>query len=381
MYTPFRLDALGPRLVERVRTAITPDQALDLFRQIAETPAPSQTVAYSRGALICHLFRSLSRPGFPVQVAENFRGAGNTAICFTAAPRIVFLAHADEISHLVGGPALFPAPPPDAPDALPLIPFYNHNAQVDWPGRAWRYDLHTGRLHERAEGTILSRREGAGWRAWFAVDRGVVEPGDRIIYHTPTQPVEEGLLRGKVDNALAVTGLLLAALALVHVGARPAVWFLFTDEEEGPPATNANFSRGLRRLIHGVRLPAETLFVELDGHEVPHEATPGPSARFVEQAKFCHGAVTPPDLYAAFRAFAGELARRGVDVTESQGYASRSDAVAVMERYRNILLWGYDVKDTHYRHGWPTASLDALLALAQLAACTALAVGGVHGGG
>lgn len=364
---------ISPALLASLDGLLDADWLFSLFCHIAETPGPTQTVAYSRGAAIARLARQ-EMAGGAVGVSANLVETGNVAIRFAQRPRVIFVAHADEISYLVGDAHLQPGSPPADADAIPLIPFCNHNAQIDWPGTAWRYDPADEALRQVATGLIRTGPDGAGgWRAWFSVTDGGMEPGDRVIYDAATLPVEEDRLQGKVDNALGVAGLLAGAIALHRLGLHPPVWFLFTDEEEGPPQTNANFARGMRRLLHAMRFPAETLFVEVDAHEVPHGQTPRPQARYGEQSRFCHGVVTPPELYSRFRHFAGGLAGAGLPVSENRGYISRSDSVALMERYRNVLLWGYDAHDTHYRHGWPTASFAALKALAQLTVCTALA--------
>lgn len=374
MPSAFDSGKISPALLASLDGLLDAEWLYALFCRIAETPGPSQTVAYSRGAAIANLARQ-EMSGGAAGIAADLVGTGNTAIRFAATPRIVFVAHADEISYLVGDAVLLPDPAPGDPAALPLIPFCNHNAQMEWPGSAWHYDMDQTVLIQTATGLIRTGPDGSGgWRAWFSVADGRVEPGDRIIYDAATQPVTDDLLRGKVDNGLGVTALLAGAIALHRLGLHPPVWFLFTDEEEGPPQTNANFARGMRRLLHAMDFPGETLFVEVDAHEIPHGQRPRPQARFAEQARLCHGVVTPPDLYVPFRRFAGELVDAGVHVSENRGYVSRSDSVALMERYRNVLLWGYDAHDTHYRHGWPTASFAALKALAQLTVCTALAV-------
>ncbi len=356
----------------QLRELTQPQDLLALFAQVAETPGPSQTVSYSRGRAIQEAVEGFLGPETQALLDRNLAGTGVVALRFAPTPRVIFVAHADEISYLVGSTEILPSFPEG--NGTPLVPFCNHNAQVDWPGSAWRFDPDAQRLAQVARGTIRSRELAGTWRAWFQAEEGDVAPGDRVIYETSTHGDPDGLLRGKVDNALGATALLAAAQALVRTGQWPPVWFLFTDEEEGPPQTAASFSRSMRRLVHSLPLPPETLFVEVDGHEVPHAQTPGPSAFFGEAAKLAQGVVTPPDLYIPFRGFAAWLAQQGVALQENRGYISRSDSVAIMERYRHVLLCGYQVRDTHYRHGWPTASLNGLVALAQTLACVALAV-------
>lgn len=362
--------AVTAEFLRKVREETQPDKALALLKTIAETPGPSQTVSYSRGLAIAQFVREMG--GDQLSVELDLMGTGNVALRFAPTPRVVFLAHADEISYLVGGAELPPVCPEDE-FAMPLIPFCNHNAQLEWSGTAHRYDPQLHRLRQVAEGVIRTGHHRGQQQAWFSWEGHGLEPGDRVIYHTPTLLDDSGLVRGKVDNALGIASLLLAASALQRAGRRPPVWFLFTDEEEGPPQANASFARSMRRLVHATSLPAETLFVEIDAHEVPHDVTPAPAARFAEKAKFGHGVVTPPDIYVPFRQFARALEEHGIAVTENTGYVSRSDSVAVMEKYRNVLLCGYEARDTHYRHGWPTASLRGLVALAQLVACISVA--------
>ena len=364
---------ITPEWLARLRQLTRPEDLLTFFTRVAKTPGPSQTVSYSRGRAIQEAVVGFLGPESDRFLDLNLAGTGNVALRFAPTPRVVFVAHADEISYLVGSTGILPACPDDQ-RGIPLVPFCNHNAQQDWPGSAWRYLPSERRLAQVARGTIRSRELAGVWRAWFVAEEGQVAPGDRVIYETPTHWDPNGLLRGKVDNAFGVAALLAAARALVHTGERPPVWFLFSDEEEGPPQTAASFSRAMRRLVHSLPLPPETLFVEVDGHEVPHEQTPGPGAFFGEAAKLAQGVVTPPDLYAPFRDFAAGLAAQGVAIQENRGYISRSDSVAIMERYRHVLLCGYQVRDTHYRHGWPTASMDGLVGLAQSLACIALAV-------
>jgi len=330
-----------------------------ILQPVADTHAPSQTVTYTRAAVIADLLRQHASGSY--RFTKNYRRTGNGLLQLGASPpRLIFSAHADEFSYLIGAG--------NKNDGYPLQPFCSDRTTIDYQAVALRYNIASDRLEPVARG--LLKRIGADSSPVFFPAEGRVSPGDRIVYHHPLQK-EGDTLYGSLDNAGSVAACLLAALALLKLAPDTPVAFAFTDEEEGPPALNASFGRGARRLARQPELPP--LVVNVDGHNISDWCQLSKGASFAQASSGARGAVTPPRLYVTFQALAADMAKAGILLQENMGYVSRSDDVAWMEVTPNILLLGFPLDNPHFNQAPPSASLEDLLHLAQTVATTALA--------
>ena len=256
-----------------------------------------------------------------------------------------------------------------------MIPYCNHGAEIEHAAIGLRYEPSANKLQQIAEGVIKNVNHGDDVVPHFFAIKGSVQPGDRIVYHHPLK-IEGDIARGSLDNSAGATACLLAALALCQVAPAVPVAFVFTDEEEGPPASNSTFGRGARRLSGMFDSP--DLCVVVDGHDVSQQCSIGDGAVFAEKASPSKGGgIVPPHVYATFRLLAHDMVARGVDVTENLGHVSRSDDVACIEVTPNILLLGYPVSDPHFNQAVPAVSLSDILNLSKAIYRTAIADLGV----
>jgi putative aminopeptidase FrvX len=348
---------IGEHQVAKVEGAITHDRAFTLFKEIADTHAPSQTVSFTRGMKIEQLLGPALAGIRSSRFASDFQGTGNVALMLTDTPRAVIIAHADEISYLLDEK-------PEG-ETIALLPFCSHRSEGVWPARVLRYDAKEDTMKVQATGSLISRKQSDRLIPYLTNLSGKVEIGDRIIFDYPLVRNDANMVFGKVDNAAGVSACLAAILAVTEFAEVPPVWFVFPDEEEGPPVSNSTFARGARRLMHSLDVPASTLFVVVDGHDTGSHGNPGSAALFTEKESLCRGAVVPPHLYAGFKDFAAAIRNHGVEVVQHSQYVARSDSPALMERFRNILLLGYPVKDAHFDMAAPSTSLDAIVALSK----------------
>jgi len=272
-------------------------------------------------------------------------------------PRALFIAHADEISYLLGMEPLG--------EEIRLTPFCSHRAKDGYPVIGLRYDLQEHNLKRKASGSLISRTESDRLVPYLVLKEGSAQVGDRVIFDYPAVLDDQQLVYGKVDNAAGMTACVLALIALAQLKPAEPIWFLFPDEEEGPPMGNSMFARGARRFVQGLELSSDTLCVVIDGHNTQPGKQPGPSALFAENESLCQGVVVPPPLYAEFKGLANHLRSLGVDILENSNRVARSDSPALMEYFRNILLLGYHVKDAHFDDNPPCTSLDAIISVAK----------------
>ena len=363
MPTRFQTKRLSSTIGKTIDAAINHELALSLLKQIADTPGPSQCLLYSRGRVIERVLNEHLRHHRSFRFVHDYQRTGNVAVMLGDKPSALFVAHADEISYLLQGEAL--------DQEVPLVPFCNHKAKEEYPAVSLRYDPEGQRLKQSASGSILSR--GAASSPYLVLKEGRAEIGDRVIFDYPLIVGEDNLVYGKVDNAAGVTACLLASIALTQLEPAEPIWFVFTDEEEGPADSNSTFARGARRLVQGTELPADTLCVVVDEYDM-EPGTPLNKVLFSEKESMCRGNVVPPHLYTEFKEFVGHLQAWGIDIAENSGYVSRSDSPALMERFRNILLLGYSARNAHFDDGPPCTSLDAVVSLAKTIVWMALAL-------
>lgn len=333
--------------------------ALEIVKVIADTHSPSQTVHYTRAPKIQRVLQEFGDGRYKFDL--NYKNTGNALLSLNDRPtKILFLAHADEISYLVGHKC--------SDGSWALIPFCNNDTKGEYEAVALRYQLSSKALESVARGKLGCRD---GGNPYFSPAQGSVQFGDRLVYDHPLS-FDGDIIRGNIDNSAGVAACLLAALALRQVAPDAPISFAFTDEEEGPPISSLTFARGARRLFRGLsKLP--DLCVVVDGHDISEWCSLGDGAVFAEKASLCKGVVVPPHLYLTFKELAADMmACHRSCITENPGDVSRSDDVACMEVTPNILLLGYPVKDPHFNQAVPAASLIDIVNLAKAIFWTAI---------
>lgn len=341
---------------QHLERTVNKERMFSIFKDIADTYAPSQTVSYTRAPVIENLIQNaIDRCG--MRFERDYHGTGNVVLMCGDVPDAVVVAHADEISYLLSAA-------PTVGDTQ-LLPFCAHRASEQWPVRVLRYDPESSLLQVQAQGALTSRDVNGRPTPFLATDSQDLHIGDRVVFHHELEHGPHDLVYGKVDNAAGVAVSIMTILALAELDACRNVWFVFPDEEEGPPDSNSTFARGSRRLIHELSLPAGTLFIVVDGHDTAPDQDPAPTALYTEKESLGRGNVVPPDLYAALQRFATALNHQGINICENPSYVARSDSPAIMERYRNLLQIGYPVKNAHFDAAPPSTSLEALTSLAR----------------
>jgi hypothetical protein len=101
---PGSLRAVDSHLFDRMNADITPDDPHRYLKAISETPAPFQTVASSRGAVVELLLREDGLlDGSSVACDLNFQDSDNTVLFMgdsSSATPIWLLAHLDTMTYL-----------------------------------------------------------------------------------------------------------------------------------------------------------------------------------------------------------------------------------------------------------------------------------------
>jgi hypothetical protein len=343
-----------------------------VLRAVADTHAPSQTVADTRAPVLAHLFKLLGAERLTFE--RNYMNSG-AAVAFvgdsTPAPQILVLAHADELSYLSADQSAV-----ETSGRYPLEAFGSDRAVDAHAAIALRWNREQQRLSCVARGEIrrtpvdvvkgeIRRTAGDVERPLpvFVPTSGSMELGDRCVYHHPLTLDDRGLLRGSLDNAAGVSACVLAATALSRMRTPVSVAFAFPDEEEGPAIDNIGFSRGARRLLR--KLEPTVACVNVDGHDLSPGSHLGGGAVFALRSSHFRGAVTPPRLWSDMKEVAARLAGDGVRLVANGGYVSRSDDVAAAEALANVILLGYPISDPHFNHAAPSAAISDLTHLAR----------------
>lgn len=359
-----QLDA-HPALFARMTDEVTIERAHRYLFALEATPAPSQTVKWTRAPVIADLLREeglLDTPGLVWEA--DVAGTGNAALMLGDDParkRVWILAHLDQISYLVD---------PGDGARYPLVPLcYHMQREGQRPAVALAHDLTRGTLAVRARGLI----EVAGPAITFLVQEGgPLRPGTRVVYDSQLDwdRATNGL-RGYLDDSLACAAALLAARVLRHYPVDVLVGL--TDEEEGPPGdANQSFCRGGRRLVD--LFPRPELVIVSDVHEAettvhgpgPRDLQPGDGAVFAERSSSGRGGVTPPHLYALQQHLAAALRQRGVRLHENWGgYVSRSEDINAVAITPNVALLGLLCSNRHYAEDRPAANLSDVVDLAR----------------
>ena len=370
-------DSLAPftDLFAKMEQIITRQRAFDLFKALADIPAPSLTVNHTRAP---ELGRILSRAkeeqicGPNLSVDLNYRATGNVLLSLgTDLQKPIWsMAHLDNISFLTGVPV-------DEQDSRPVPRRYPLTAyctarQTEGrrPAQALAFSLASGGMETIAHGRLVSEPSGH----YFESDGPVDLPlATRIVYSSSAAwDRQSGMVTGTIDNAFGCVALILGALVLSHYDVQSL--FVLTDEEEGvvaagPPA----FSRGATRLLN--RLTPEqfpNLITISDHHEEVADLMQGEAdfsgfgkgALFGAFASGTKGGVTPPRLLAFQHVLAGYLAEHQIRLRENCSYVSRSDCVTAMMATPNVALVGYPGAYSHFIDT-PRAHIDDLVDLAK----------------
>ncbi len=348
---------------ERVETYCHGERLTRYLRELAETPAPSGVSSLMRTPVLRALLEKDGElDGEGLRLDPDYAGTGTATLsCGKGAQSgLWYIAHLDSISYLVQ-PAL--------QGRHPLVPYCYHLTKVgERQAKALRYELETGTFVTCADGRLVSDADGP----WFVPDGNVVlRSGDRVVPVAPFTAHNDGLLTGHFDNAGGVAAMAVAAPVLARLSG--SAFFAMPDEEEGPAATGSqSMSRGALRLMAAAPAPRLTLVIDMqqtaaEGNTGPNGAgVPGSGAVLSEFSSLARGAVTPPHLYAAVRAFTAGLATCGVTVKETSNYyTSRSDDVAVMQRSSKIVLLGFPGADRHFDNDVPSAHIDDFVSLSR----------------
>jgi putative aminopeptidase FrvX len=339
MSPPSRLGAM----LDALEAWATAERAADALRRLAETPAPSQTAAWTRGPVVGeHLaaWNVLDRDHATWDA--NFEGTGNGVLQMGRGrrKRVWMVAHWDTISFLVG---------PETREGFSLVPFFLHVMESgSHRGCALEYDEATGAYEVMARGSIVGARE-----PWFVPDGDArLRPGMRVVFDSPPECLGGHVWSGELDNAAGCAAVLLAG-AFLSAFDDLDVMICLSDEEEGPVAVgNTAFSRGSRRILDHFEAP--DLAIIADIHSLP-EHGPGPrlgdGALVREYASRARGGVTPPWLYGRVTRLASELRPHVLLHENRYGDLGRSDCISVMHKTPNVVLCGVAASGRHFLHG------------------------------
>ena len=86
---------------DAVASLFRPESGREILKAIADTHAPSQTVHHTRAVAVQQILEKHGNGSYSFDV--NYAKTGNALLALgSRVPRILFFAHADEISYLVG---------------------------------------------------------------------------------------------------------------------------------------------------------------------------------------------------------------------------------------------------------------------------------------
>lgn len=368
------LRELDPDLFARLHQEITNERFFHYLQPLADTFAPSQTVAYTRAPKLEALLRAegvLERPN--VRFERNYQKTGNSVLLLGSNPSqkaIWLLAHLDTISYLI-----------EAAESMRyrVMPFCYHMMPA---GRcasavAVGYQLDTRRFEVTAQGMLVTEANGS---IYFEPTTSTpLHTGQRICLASQLEwNRQTGALRGSLDDSGGAVALTLAAIFLARYEIE--LMLSLTDEEEGVDgSSNQTICRGGARLLRYFEQP--DLVIASDIHEAspmreghgPSGLQPGDGACFVEKASRGRDALTPPHLYELQRQLAQDLASEGIRLRESvDGYVSRTDSVNAMLRTPNVALFGFLGANRHFESDSTTANLNDLVDLARAVVCYVL---------
>jgi hypothetical protein len=331
--------------MEIIDRVVTGEAYFDIFRQLSDNYSPTLTVTRVQGPLVESIVSRGAGDQQRISVSRSLRHSGSIGVRVGhSRPALWLSAHADICGYLTGewdG------------TGYPLTPFCMHRAS---PGRRAAVALAApdgeGPLEHLALGEMVTLASGD---VRFECDSSDLPLFTRVVHHQPASwDRASDRVVGFIDNQAGSAAMLLAAQALSHFDA--SALFLLNDEEEGPVDKGGQgFSRAATRLLH--RTPLDELpsyIVVTDGHEQETAIEQGRETLFGKGATFtgissrARGAVTPPQLVAFTRAFAGELESNGVKLLEHAGYVGRSDDISALQFTPNVSLIGYPAAYAHF---------------------------------
>lgn len=368
------LKELDPNLFSRLRQEITEERVLRILQPLADTLAPSQTVAFTRAPKLKALLRAEGLlESSNIRFERNLNKTGNCALLLGAnerEKRIWLLAHLDIISYLVDSAQ---------GDRYRLLPICYHMMPEGRraPAVSMEFSLQTRQYEISAHGTLVTEGDG---RVYFEPAAGaVVQPGQRICLYSQLEWNQQtGELRGSLDDAGGAVALTLAATFLADYEIELLLGL--TDEEEGVDgSSNQTICRGGARLLPHFGQPE--LVIASDIHEAvpmlegagPSGLQPGDGACYVEKSSRGRDAITPPHLYQLQRQLGRELETEGIRLRESVGgYVSRTDSVNAMLRTPNVALLGFLGANRHFERDVSSANLRDLVDLARSVVCYVL---------
>jgi len=337
-----------------VRDRFTPPELVNILYEIANTPAPSQSIRETRGPVLERMVEEAELEN--VKFDLDYLGTGNCVLHARGIePKILFISHLDQISYLLDRKV-------DA-NIWCLIPFCKHLSQIKVKGVALRYDLEKGNFFQSAEGEIFSKQENGRLVPYFELKEGDLESGDRIVFESPLS-VEGDLAKGNLDNAAGAAANFMAGLALLSVAPKSKVGFVFSDEEEGPTDFLMYFARGVRRLMHKMETP-EVCFI-IDGHGGKDGEDIGKGSYFTEKTGGGVATITPPQIFQKVKRLAEELKDHGILLYEDEGRVSRSDDIPCLAVTPNVVSVGFSTLRRHHDFGPDEASVSDLVNLAKV---------------
>jgi hypothetical protein len=334
-----------PQAMATIDRLITGERYFDIFKQLSDNYSPTLSVTRVQGPLVDSIVEHGEGDLERIAVSRSLYHSGSIAVKVGhGRPALWLSAHADICGYLTGewdG------------SGYPLTPFCMHRAS---PGRRAAVALaapnSSGPLERLAIGEMVTGESGD---VRFECERGDLPLFTRVVHHQPAEwDRASDRVVGFIDNQAGSSAMLLAAQTLSHFDANAL--FLLNDEEEGPVDKGGQgFSRAATRLLH--RTPLDELpnyVVVTDGHEQETALKRGEPTLFGKGATVtgissrARGAVTPPQLVAFSRAFAGDLAAHGVRLIEHGGYVGRSDDISALQFTPNVSLIGYPAAYAHF---------------------------------
>ena len=376
-----QLEIRAPGFAQRLLDIVTPERAFAVFRQIADTYAPSLTVGHTRAPVLARQLQAAREEGIlddSVDFECNHRQAGVAAAFLgaRASIRTWSVTHLDNISYLTE---------PRQEAGYPLTPFcQSRQTHGSRPGLALSFDTANGQAAVLAEGELITGSEGPGGLEpvhFFKTDAKDLPLATRVCYATAAEwDRETDMVYGCIDNAACCAAQLLAVL--VTAPYKPDVMALWPDEEEGvvdmgPPS----FSRASLRLVHRTppHLLPNLIFVSdiqdlllAEGVDPRDPVYFGHGASMEGYASRTRGAVTPPRLQTAMRSLVQGMQALDVRVRETGRYVNRGDDVALVMATPNIAFLSCPGAFTHFQET-PRASILDIMHLAKALAVSWMA--------
>lgn len=360
-------------LFDKLHREITPANLHRYLKKIADTYAPSQSVTWTRAAVLEKLLAEdgyLNKDNFGIQ--RNFKNTGNTVIFLgsdNVNKQVWLLAHLDQITYIIEK---------DLGDRYLLMPICYHlleNREQDAVTLAYDFEKKTYMIADR--GKVISTEENTAF--YIPGSDKKLHPGMRVCFDSQlTWDQQSGKITGSLDDAAGAVALVMAARFLSAYNVE--LMLGLTDEEEGKAGVgNQTICRGGARLLRYFNQP--DLVIASDIHEAaemyggggPDDFKIGDGASFAEKAAKGSGTVIPPHIYALMRQMSKELASEGIRLRENHGgYVSRTESVNAMFRTPNISLIGFLGENRHFQRDVESANINDLVDLAKTVVCFVL---------